>query len=464
MSLQQNASAAPDGDRDTTYSPNLPVPHARRVLSLRDSFALWFSLGIGLLVLQAGALLVPGLSLPHALAAILVGTVLGVVLLGGAGVIGSDTGLAAMASLGTTLGARGTSIAAVLNAIQLTGWGAFEIIVMRDSADALSKQAFGWSMPVIWTLAFGALATLLAIAGPLSFVRKFLRSWGLWLLLAGALWLTWNLLSRYSFAELWRRPGTGAMSFGAGVDLVIAMPLSWLPLIADYTRFGRRSSEVFRGTVFGYGIANLWFYALGAAYGLAAGGGDTMLTTSLAAAGGGLALLLVLIDEADNAFADVHSAAVSTGTLFSRATITKLSLAFGVLSTLIALFVPMGRYQNFLFLIGSVFAPLFGVVLADHFIVRRRRTTLLRVAGADASAAGATGPRVGSPTVGSFAQSWQIAAMLAWVVGIAVYQGFSNWLPDVGATLPALVIAGLCYLVFRRLPGMAGGTRFARKS
>ncbi|GAB2909650.1 putative hydroxymethylpyrimidine transporter CytX [Paraburkholderia jirisanensis] len=420
------------GSSRSAYAPLTPVPEARRAFRTGDAFALWFSLGIGLLVAQAGALLVPGLSLPHALTVIVIGTVIGVVLLALAGVIGTDTGLAAMSSLRPTLGVRGASVPAVLNAIQLVGWGAFEIIVMRDSADALAQQAFGLSAPLVWTVGFGVLATLLAISGPLSFVRRFLRSWGIWLLLAGAGWLTWSVLAQHDVGALLRRAGTGEISSGVALDLVVAMPLSWLPLIADYTRFGRRAGETFRGTLFGYGIANLWFYALGAIYGLAAGGGDALLTTALARAGGGLALLLVLIDEIDNAFADVHSAAVSTGTFWPRASVPWLSAGFGALCTLIALVVPMARYQNFLLLIGSVFAPLFGVVLADHFIVRKRRIEVAVLADPQG--------RYG------FSAGWHVSAFIAWAVGIASYQAINQWLPNLGATLPALAIGALCYL------------------
>ena len=137
------------GNAGSTYAPLTPVPDARRAFRTGDAFALWFSLGIGLLVAQAGALLVPGLSLPYALAAIGIGSVIGVVLLALAGVIGTDTGLAAMSSLRPTLGVRGASVPAVLNAVQLVGWGSFEVIVMRDSADALARQAFGLSIPLV---------------------------------------------------------------------------------------------------------------------------------------------------------------------------------------------------------------------------------------------------------------------------------------------------------------------------
>ncbi|WP_250463670.1 putative hydroxymethylpyrimidine transporter CytX [Caballeronia sp. GAFFF2] len=417
----------------STYAPLIPVPPERRAFGTSDAFALWFSLGIGLLVAQAGALLVPGLSLPHALVAIVIGTVIGVVLLALAGVVGADTGLAAMSSLRPTLGVRGASVPAVLNAVQLVGWGSFEIIVMRDSANALAKQSFNLSMPLVWTVIFGVLATLLAVSGPLSFVRRFLRTWGIWLLLAGAGWLTWNLLAKQDLAALLARPGTGELAFGAGIDLVVAMPLSWLPLIADYTRFSRSAGGSFRGTLLGYGIANLWFYALGAVYGLAAGGGDALLTIALAQAGGGIALLLILIDEIDNAFADIHSAAVSTGTFWARVSVPVLSAAFGALCTLVALAVAMGKYQNFLLLIGSVFAPLFGVVLADHFIVRKRRV--------DLSALGQSVGRYG------YSGGWHVSAFVAWAIGIAAYHAINQWLPNLGATLPSLALGAVCYLL-----------------
>jgi NCS1 family nucleobase:cation symporter-1 len=413
---------------DDSYDPLTPVPSERRAFGAFDAFSLWFSLGIGLLVLQAGAFLVPGLSLGAALAAIVTGSVLGALLLAAAGVVGADTGLSAMGSLRPALGARGAAIPAVLNAVQLTGWGAFEIIAMRDSADALARQTFGVSNPLLWTLLFGALATGLAILGPVSFVRRFLRAWGLWLLLAGAGWLTWRLLADHDLAGLMAKAGTGEMSFAAGVDLVVAMPLSWLPLIADYTRFGRSPRGMFWGSAAGYLLANVWFMALGAGYALAAGGGEGMLLSALAASGGGIALLLIVIDETDNTFADIHSAAISTATLV-RVRSTRLALAFGAVCTLVALLAPMARYETFLLLIGSVFAPLFGVLLADHFIVRRRRADL----------------------VGSAVGGLNLSGLAAWAIGVGVYQALSRTAPDMGATLPAFAAAAVVYLALQAL-------------
>ncbi|WP_409274225.1 putative hydroxymethylpyrimidine transporter CytX [Pseudomonas sp. KCJK9111] len=407
------------------FSPDHPIPNGQRVFGGRDLFSLWFSLGIGLMVLQVGAMLAPGLGLSGAILAIAVGTGVGVLLLGAAGVIGSDTGLSAMGTLKLSLGTQGARLPALLNVLQLIGWGAFEIIVMRDAASLLGARAFGeasvWNSPVLWTLCFGALATGLAVSGPLAFVRKILRAWGIWLLLGACAWLTWNLFAKADLATLWQRGGDGSMSLAVGFDIVIAMPLSWLPLIADYSRFARDGRQVFGSTVVGYFIGNTWLMSLGVAYTLAfaAQGEVNALLLALAGAGMGIPLLLILLDESEKAFADIHSAAVSAGVL-ARVKVEHLALAIGVLCTLIALLAPLAQYENFLLLIGSVFAPLFGVVLMDHYWVRRRSVPA----------------HVG-------ALHWP--ALLAWAAGVAAYHIIAAQAPDLGATLPALVLAGVLY-------------------
>ncbi|QIH05857.1 MULTISPECIES: putative hydroxymethylpyrimidine transporter CytX [Pseudomonas] len=409
----------------STYSPDHTVTADQRVLGARDLFSLWFSLGIGLMVLQTGALLAPGLGLAHGLLAILLGTAVGVLLLAAVGVIGSDTGLSAMAALRLSLGRHGARLPALLNLLQLVGWGSFEIIVMRDAASLLGARAFGegsaWTSPVLWTLLFGALATLLAVSGPLTFVRRILRKWGIWLLLAACVWLTWNLFVRADLAALWARAGDGTMPFAVGFDIAIAMPLSWLPLIADYSRFGKSARRVFAGTTLGFFIGNFWLMGLGVAYALAfaPSGEANALLLALAGAGLGIPLLLILLDESENAFADIHSAAVSSGILL-RLKVEHLALAIGVLCTLIACLAPLAQYQNFLLLIGSLFAPLFGVVLVDHFIVRRRR--------APESLVALRGP-----------------ALLAWLSAVVAYHLLANLAPELGATLPSLLLAGLMH-------------------
>ena len=405
-----------------TYSPGVAVPAAQRVLGARDLFSLWFSFGIGLMVLQLGGLLAPGLGLAGGVGAILLGTAVGVLLLGAVAVIGADTGLSAMSALKLSLGSRGAVLPALLNLLQLVGWGAFEIIVMRDAASLLAGKVFAegsvLTSPWLWTLFFGALATLLAVTGPLTFVRRVLRKWGIWLLLGACLWLTWNLFDKADLGALWARAGDGSLPFALGFDIAIAMPLSWLPLIADYSRFGRAAGRVFAGSAAGFFCGNVWLMSLGVAYTLAFAPSGEMnaLLLALAGAGLGIPLLLILLDESENAFAAYHSAAVATGFL-AQVKIWQLTLAIGILCTLLALLVPLAQYEHFLLLIGSVFAPLFGVVLVDHFLLRRRKAP-------------------------QRTQALRLESLIAWALGVAVYHLLPTLLPAWGATLPAIVVAG----------------------
>lgn len=428
------------------YDPTLPVGARRRVLGERDAFALWFSLGIGLLVLQTGALLVPGLGFGAAMGAVALGTLLGVALLAAAGVIGAETGLSAMGTLRPALGVRGAALASAVNALQLLGWGAFEIIAMRDAASALERHWLGTAHPALFTLGFGLLATGMAAAGPLSGVRRFLRRSGFALVILAAVLFTAVLLADPRLASATARRGDGTLSFAAGVDLIVTLPISWLPLIADYTRFGRSAVAMGRGAFLGNGLGNLWFCAMGAAFAMT-GGGDALLLPALAGAVAGLPLLLILVDETENAFADTHSAAVSARLLLPLPglTVGRLSALLGIVATLLALALPLGRYQGFLILLGSIFAPLFGLLIADHFILRRRQVELGALLRRD-------GPYW-------FTGGWRLPALFAWALGIAAYQLIATYRPAWGATLPSCLVAGAAHLAAARLGGRSGPGR-----
>jgi NCS1 family nucleobase:cation symporter-1 len=194
---------------------------------------------------------------------------------------------------------------------------------------------------------------------------------------------------------------------------------------------------VFKGSTLGYLLANIWFFALGAAYALmAVGNPDQLLLSALAATGGGLALLLILIDETDNVFADIFSAATSLGSLL-HFPIRYLVIGFGLLCTLIALFVPMAEFMSFLYMIGSVFTPLYGVLLIDHFLIRKRTVVAMDISRINGSY--------------RFSYGVHLSAFAAWAAGVATYYYFLNLLPAVGATLPAFFVAAFSYWALARV-------------
>lgn len=383
-----------------------PVPQRLRVLGLFDQLTLWGNLGVSLLVLVIGALLVPSLTLRDALLAILVGGLIGNAMVGAAGLIGADARVPSMVLLRAPLGRRGSYIPTALNAVQCLGWATFELIIIAAAASALSDELLGIAAKPAWTIFFGVLATGFALLGPVAFVRRILRRFGVWIVLASLVYLSWWALSEADLSALWDAPGQGG-SFWLGVDLVIAITVSWVPLVADYTRFSRDRRSSFWGVGVGYFLGGTWMLALGILIVLGRGLSDpTEIPPAVAAAGLGaaLALLAVTLDETDEAFANVYSTAVSLQNVLSAVPQRVLIVGVSTIATVGALIVDLRNYESFLLLLGSCFVPLFGVLLAD-WLRSGARYTSFQIFGAPA---------------------WRPELLFAWLLGFALY----HWLHE----------------------------------
>ena len=376
------------------------------MLGFLDSTLLWGNLSVSLLVIVAAAVLVPALSLKQALVAILVGAVAGNLLLGLAGMIGADAGVPGMVVLRAPLGRRGSYAPTVLNVAQNLGWSTFELIVISTAAAALSRRVFGFEARWVWALLFGGIAVALAFLGPIGFVRRYVRKFAVWAVLASLVYLTWWVLDKSNLHHFWHARGEGGLSLGAGIDLVIGSVVSWTPLAADYTRFSRNRTSAFLGAGIGYFVPTLWCFGLGALLVLARNVTDAAALPAAVAAGGAVsafALLALTVDESDEAFADVYSTAVSIQNVLPRVSQRLLIALVAAAATVLAIVIDLRNYQTFLFLLGSVFVPLFGVLLAD-WLLRGAHYTPSDVF---------RGPAV------------RLDQLAAWVVGFGLYQWLS---------------------------------------
>src|SRR6476619_3011997 len=240
-----------------------PVPKRLWVLGLLDTMLLWGNLSVSLLVIVLGAVLVPAHSLRDALIAIVIGALVGNLLLGLAGLIGADARVPGMVLLRAPLGQRGSYAPTVVNVAQNLGWSTFELIVISTAAAALSKKVFGFEGRWLWALLFGLIAVTLALLGPIGFVRRYVRKFAVWAVLASIIYLTWWVLDKSDLHAFWHAHGTGGLSLGAGIDVVSGSIISWTPLAADYTRFSRDRRSAFFGTGIGYFVPTLWCFGIG---------------------------------------------------------------------------------------------------------------------------------------------------------------------------------------------------------
>src|SRR5881392_2861768 len=344
-----------------------PVPERLRVLGLFDTTLLWGNLSVSLLVIVAAAGLVPMLSFKQALLAILIGAVAGNLLLGLAGAIGADARVPGMVLLRAPLGRRGSYAPTLLNVAQNLGWSTFELIIISIAAAKLSDSVFGFSARWAWAIAFGGISIALGLLGPIGFIRRYVKKFAAWAVLASIVYLTWWVLDKSQLHASWTAKREGGMTFGQGVDLVIGSIISWTPLAADYTRFTRDRRSAFWGTGIGYFVPTLWCFGIGCLLVLARDiSAPEQIPAAVAAGGAGiLALLALTVDESDEAFADIYSTAVSLQNLLPRAPQRLLIAVVAAVATAGAIAISLGNYLTFLFLLGSVFVPLFGVLLAD---------------------------------------------------------------------------------------------------
>ena len=385
-----------------------PVPERLQVLGFVDTLLLWGNLSISLLVIVLGAYLVPALTLKTALLAVLVGALAGNLLLGLAGLIGADARVPGMVLLRAPLGHRGSYLPSILNIAQNLGWSTFELLIISIAAAKLSDSVFGFSARWVWAVAFGAISIALGLLGPIGFIRRYVKKFAAWAVLASIVYLTWWVLDKSSLHAFWGAKGHGGLTFGQGVDLVVASIISWTPLAADYTRFARNRRTAFWGTSIGYLVPTLWCFGIGCLLVLARSiSAPEQIPAAVAAGAAGIVALLALtVDESDEAFADIYSTAVSIQNLLPRVSQRLLIVLVGALATVGAIVINLRHYQDFLFLLGSFFVPLFGVLLADWLL-----------AGAHYSRSDV----FEAPAV-------RAELIAAWVVGFCLYQ----WLAPVG--------------------------------
>ena len=417
------SSLAPTAPSSRTANTALtPIAASERVFQWNDHAALWFSLGVGLLVMQIGAYLVPAVGSRDAAIAIVLGSLVGSGLLAWTARLGCETGLSSAGLMHATFGSNFAHLPVLLNMAQLIGWTTFELVIMRDGTAAIGKQSFGLALGgfggmALTTLLWGAVLVALLTGSMTTLVRKLISRVGLPLVIASLVWLTWQFgsqLQAQGLAAFWARPGDGSMGMLSAMDLVIAMPVSWLPLVADYARHGKSGRSTMSGTWLGYALANIWCYALGVLVVSVAQPDTDLVTALLMAQGGLLALSLILIDEIDNAYGDVYSAAVSGHSIKPRWGVRQWGLGVAVACTALALVLPMHSLEPFLLTLSSVFVPLYGVILG-------------RLA-------------LGSPVLAGFDKKVDWTAAGLWLMGIACYQLLSNFAPQWGSALPTLAL------------------------
>lgn len=366
---------------------------------------IWFGAAVSIAEISTGTLLAP-LGWQRGLAALLLGHAVGGALFFAAAYIGALTGRSSMESVRLSFGKRGSVLFSVANMLQLAGWTAVMIYAGATVSSALGKVLWDGESFVWWALANGALIVLWLVFG----ARKTggLKTVSMLLMLLAVLWLSAEV---FSTAGSTAAQVSDGMSFGTAVELSAVMPLSWLPLAADYTRQARRPFAATLTATLAYTLTGCWMYALGLAAALFTGETDVakiLLGAGLCAAG----ILAVVLSTVTTTFLDAYSAGASANNISARFAETPVAVGVTLIGTVLAVMLPVTEYENFLLLIGSVFAPMAAVLIADFFVLKRREEI----------------------------ESFDFAGLVLWLAGFILYRFLlsSGWESSIGLTAPVM--------------------------
>ncbi|WP_311531381.1 putative hydroxymethylpyrimidine transporter CytX [uncultured Anaerococcus sp.] len=372
---------------------------------------IWFGAGVSIAEIITGTYFAP-LGFKNGLMAILIGHLIGAVLLYLAGIIGGMSEKSAMETVKMSFGQKGGLFFAFLNVLQLVGWTA---IMIYDGA--ISTSHVFTTGHILWALVIGLLILVWIKIG-ISNLGK-LNTVSMSLLFILTIVLSFKILKGVDFMS---EATADAMSFGLAIELAIAMPMSWMPLISDYTREAEEPKAATLTSTLTYSLVSIWMYVIG--MGMALLTEESDIAMIMVKSGLGLAaMLIIILSTVTTTFLDAYSAGISAESLSKKVNGQKIGIIVTIIGTIGAIIFPMDDITDFLYLIGSVFAPMIAVQIADYFILKKDVTNC----------------------------DIYVKNMIIWLIGFIIYRILLKMDIFIGSTIACIVIVLILKVIVEKL-------------
>lgn len=383
---------------------------AERRTTVFENGLIWFGAAVSIAEIMTGTYFAP-LGFSKGLLAIFIGHVIGCIMLFLSGLIGGKARKSAMEATKMSFGQKGALFFSILNIIQLIGWTA---IMIFDGALAVNGifNIGNW----IWCLIIGVLIIIWILIG-IEHLGK-LNTVAMTALFVLTIILSFIIFGKGNVLNV----SSEGITFGAAVELSVAMPLSWLPLISDYTREAEKPFKATAVSALTYGIVSMWMYVIG--MGAAIFTAETDIAQIMLKAGLGIAgLLIVVFSTVTTTFLDAYSAGISSESLSQKINGTKFAIAVAIIGTVGAITLPLHDITNFLYFIGSVFAPMIAIQIADFFILKKNTEKL----------------------------SFSTQNLVIWLIGFVVYRLLMKVDIVIGNTMPDMIITILICVIANKI-------------
>lgn len=379
-------------------------------ISTLNSGLIWFGAAVSIAEILAGTMLAP-LGWGNGISAILLGHIIGCALLFLVGLVGARTNRSSMEAVKCSFGEKGTLFFSALNILQLLGWTGVMIASGAKAANFIINTPHSVRNQSLWCILIGTMIVVWLLAG--------LKNLGRLNMIAMSILFLATIMLSFCVFRGNPHPAATSISFGAAVELSAAMPLSWLPLISDYIKRAKNPQLAAGVSTGAYFLTSCWMYLIG--MGCAIYTGQTDIAVIMLQAGLGLTgIIIIIFSTVTTTFLDVFSAGVSFTSITGRFHEKLAALIFCILGTLLAVYCPLEQYENFLYLIGSVFAPMSAILLTDHFLLKKDHSTRIINGG----------------------------NFILWMIGFLIYRLCLSMDTVIGSTLPVMIIICiLCILV-----------------
>jgi putative hydroxymethylpyrimidine transporter CytX len=331
----------------------------------KSMFLLWAGAAISIAEIYTGGLAAP-LGMVKGILAIVIGHIIGGALLATGGLISFHNKKNAMDTVKSSLGEVGVKIVAFLNVLQLLGWSAVMIIQGARGINATLNIHYNIGLTIM---------TILVFIWSFYFENKSK------IINDGAVIILFLLVLMIFFkVDLGSIiPLETNASFMSVVEMSIAMPVSWLPLIGDYTKRGESKKGVFLASFFGYTIASCAMYVLGLLITVFTGMDIVEFIASFSVPL--VACIVIVLSTVTTTFLDIFSAVESSRQLFKIKDTNKMVAIYCIIAFGISLILPIEEYESFLYLIGSVFVPVYSVVILEYFLGNKQENNKINIRG-----------------------------------------------------------------------------------
>ena len=325
---------------------------------LFTNMIIWFGVAISVSEIQAGIQIASAAPINSIWVPLILGHVIGGIMLYFVGLIGAQLRVNAMESIKSTFGNFGSKFFATLNVLQLIAW-----VAVLNAQGALALM--GLNIPISFALTCIILAVFIAIWVFIGLRRTSKITSIIMIILTALLVILSVKFLAVSGYNLMPVTNSATLTFWNIFEISIAMPISWLPVISDYTKDADNPKKATALSALAYTVASLWMYFIGIEI-VCMGTVDISQAILISGLGVPGVLILALSTVTTN-FLATNSAGESAKAIFNKLNPKIAGVVVSFLSAILAISGIMDHYISFLYLISSVFAPMASVLVVSFY-------------------------------------------------------------------------------------------------